>query len=96
MGIDVQKQNEFLLSLLNLLLADLGAHIGFFEWVKMVSQRENVEGILAQSRNDPAVQPAVDAYLLWLSVKLTESAQLDPAQAYREFLRQWTELGKMN
>jgi hypothetical protein len=93
---DIQKQNQFLLNLVNLLLADLGAHLAFLEWVKMVSRGEDVEGILAQSRRDPAVQPHVDAYLQWLSVKLSQSAQLDPAQAYREFLRQWTSLGEMN
>ena len=93
---DIQKQNEFLLNLVSLLLADLGAHLGFLEWVKMVSRGENVEGILAQSRLDPAVQPNVDAYLQWLAVKLTQSAQRDPAQAYREFLRRWTDLGKAN
>ena len=93
---DAEKQNEFLLSLLNLLLADLGAHIGFVEWVKMVVHEENIEGILAQCRVDPDVQPNVDAYLRWLGVKLIQSDQLDPAQAYREFLRRWTELGKAN
>jgi hypothetical protein len=93
---DIEKQNEFLLSLVNLLLADLGANLAFLEWVKMVSRGEDVEGVLAQCRRDPVVQPAVDAYLQWLAAKLNQSAQLDPAQAYREFLRQWTELGKAN
>jgi hypothetical protein len=93
---NLEKQNEFLLSLVSLLLADLGAHLGFLEWVKMVSRGENVEGILDQSRRDPVVRPAVDAYLQWLSVKLNQSDQLDPGQAYREFLRRWTDLGKAN
>jgi len=93
---DVQKQRDFLLSLVNLLLADLGANLAFLEWVKMVSQGENIEGILAQCRRDPVVQPKVDAYLQWLAVSLAQSAQLDPAQAYREFLRQWTDLGNAN
>jgi hypothetical protein len=93
---NIEKQNEFLLKFVNLLLADLGANLAFLEWVKLVSKGENIEGILAQCSLDPVVQPAVDAYQQWLSVKLTESAQLDPSQAYREFLRQWTELGKAN
>jgi hypothetical protein len=93
---DIEKQNEFLLSLVNLLLADLGAHLGFLEWVKMVSQGQDIEGVLAQCRRDPAVKPAVDAYLQWLAVSLAQSVQLDPGLAYREFLRQWTELGKAN
>lgn len=93
---DIEKQNEFLLSLASLLLADLGAHLAFFEWVKMVSQGENVEGVFDQSRHDPAIQPAVDAYRQWLAVTLSQSAQLEPDQAYREFLRRWTDLGKAN
>ena len=93
---EIEKQNEFLLSLVSLLLADLGAHLGFLEWVKMVSQGQDIDGILAQCRRDPAIQPPVDAYRQWLVVKLSQSAPLDPAQAYREFLRQWTDLGKAN
>jgi hypothetical protein len=93
---NIEKQNEFLLSLVSLLLADVGAHLGFLEWVKMVSKGENVEGVLAQCHRDPAVKPAVDVYLQWLAVQLAQSAPLAPDRAYREFLRQWTELGKAN
>jgi hypothetical protein len=93
---DIQKQNEFLLSLVSLLLADLGGDLAFLEWVKMVSQGRDIDGVLAQCRRDPVVKPAVDAYLQWLAVQLAQSVQLDPGLAYREFLRQWTELGKAN
>lgn len=92
----IEKQNEFLLSLVNLLLVDVGGNLAFLDWVKMVSSGEDVEGILDQCRCDPVVQPQVDAYLQWLTATLTQSGKLDPGQAYREFLRQWTELGSMN
>jgi hypothetical protein len=93
---DAEKQNELLLSLVGLLLADLGAHLAFLDWVKMVSKGEDIEGILAQCRRDPVVQPQVDVYLQWLSARLAQSDQFDSGQAYREFLRRWTELGKAN
>jgi len=95
-NMNVEKQNEFLLSLVSLLLADMGGDLAFLEWVKMVSQGQDIDGILAQCRRDPVVLPMVDAYRQWLAVSLAQSAQLDPGQAYREFLRQWTELGKAN
>lgn len=92
----LEKQNEFLLSLLNLFLTDLGAHLGFLDWVKTVAKGQDIEGILEQCQRDPAVKPEVTAYLQWLAVLLAESSPLEPNQAYREFLRRWTELGTAN
>ncbi len=92
----IEEQNEFLFNLLNLLLVDLGGDLAFLEWVKLVSRGEDVEGIQHQCRMDPVVKPQVDAYLRWLAARLAQSERLDPDQAYREFLRRWTELGKAN
>jgi len=91
-----ESQMDYLFNLLALFLADLGAHLAFLDWVKIVVPGENIEGIFAQCRRDPVVKPEVDAYLRWLSLMLAESSRLDPAQAYREFMRRWTDLGKAN
>lgn len=93
---DREKQNEFLLSLLNRLYFELGAYVSFFEWVRLVSEGEDIDGILSQCRLDPALRSHVDATLLELSAKLTGTDELDPDQAYREFLERWTPKGKVN
>jgi hypothetical protein len=87
---NAEKQNEFLLTLVRRLYLELGAHLGFLEWVKLVGKGEDIEEILAQCRFDPAVRPHVDAYMQSLSVELFESDQLDSDRAYREFLELWT------
>ena len=93
---DIEKQNEFLLSLVDRLLVDLGAHLSFVLWVKMVVPQEDIFGVRDQARVDPDLRKYVDEFVQGLSVSLTESAQLDVDRIYREFLRQWTPQANVN
>jgi hypothetical protein len=92
----LEKQNEFLLSLVDRLYLELGAYVAFLEWVKLLAEGEDVEAILTQCRLDSALRSHVDATLQNLSAKLIQSEQLAPDRAYREFLERWTPKGKPN
>lgn len=94
----IEKQNEFLLSLVTLLCSELCAHVAFQKWAKLLVEGEDVDvdGILAQCRRDPALQSHVDATLRDLSAKLYESAQSSPDQAFRQFLERWNPKGSVN
>lgn len=93
---DLEKQNEFLLSLVNRLFVDLGAHLSFVLWVKMLVPGEDIDGVRDQARIDPGLLAYVDAYMQGLAVSLSESDQLEPDRVYREFLRQWTPQANVN
>jgi len=93
---DIERQNKFLLSLVNRLFSDLGAHLSFVLWVKMLVPGEDIDGVRDQARVDPELKKYVDAFLQGLSVSLSESDQLDPDRVYREFLRQWTPQKNVN
>ena len=93
---DAKQQNEFLSNLVNRLFVDLGAHLSFVLWVKMMVPNEDIYGVRDQARIDPELRKYVDAFLQGLSVSLAESDQLDPDQVYREFLRQWTPQANVN
>jgi hypothetical protein len=92
----LEKQNEFLLSLVNRLYVELGAYVSFLEWVKLLAEGEDIDGILAKCRRDPALQIHVDATLRDLSAKLIQSDQFEPDRAYREFLERWIPKGRVN
>jgi hypothetical protein len=96
LGMTIEKQNEFLLSLVNRLFLDLGAHLSFVLWVKILVPSENIDGVRDQARLDSELKAYVDAYMQGLSTTLRESVQSDPDRVYREFLRQWTPQAKVN
>jgi hypothetical protein len=65
---NIEKQNQFLLSLVDRLLVDLWAHLSFVLWVKILVPQEDIYGIRDQARVDPELRKYVDGFLQGPSV----------------------------
>jgi hypothetical protein len=93
---DTQMRKDFLFHLMGRLFVDLGAHLSYGEWVKLIAAGEDLEGILAQCRLNPALKPQLDIYMQELAALAAASDKLDLDLAHRKFLEQWSPKGQIN
>ena len=86
---DIQKQNEFLLSLLNRLFLELVAYRVLVDSVKSAAGGPQIEAALQRSRLDPVTRSQVDSYCQILAAGLPLAAHESADRVLSQFLGQW-------